>query len=167
MHGATIKMYLIFLILISWRQPGCYCGDRIRESESKALFISNQPSLFLKGNSLYGNIGTFFHTFRLLKERYRYVQHNYILLCMVDSNRLHVSTLYAGHLQDFILINRTIPYTIKCSCARRTVIFLLTVHSEHFVMFSVKIYLIAASRVRHLPKPSIRGPYNVLYIRNF
>ena len=34
----------------------------------------------------------------LLKERKWYVQHNYLLLCVVESNRLHVSTLHAGHL---------------------------------------------------------------------
>jgi len=34
----------------------------------------------------------------LLKERKRYLQHNYLLLCVVESNRLHVPTLHADHL---------------------------------------------------------------------
>jgi len=37
----------------------------------------------------------------VLKERKWYVQHNYLLLCMIESNRLHVSTLHAGHIQAF------------------------------------------------------------------
>ena len=37
----------------------------------------------------------------LLKESKWYVQHNYLLLCVAESNRLHVSTLHAGHLQAF------------------------------------------------------------------
>ena len=37
----------------------------------------------------------------LLKEIYWYVEHNNLLLCMVDSNKLHVSTLYAAHIQAF------------------------------------------------------------------
>jgi hypothetical protein len=37
----------------------------------------------------------------LIKERWWYIEHNYLLLCMVDSNRPHVSTIHAGHLQDF------------------------------------------------------------------
>ena len=36
-----------------------------------------------------------------LKEGNWYVQHNYLLLCMVESSMLHVSTLHAGHLQAF------------------------------------------------------------------
>ena len=37
----------------------------------------------------------------LLKDRLWYVEHNYLLLCMVDCNRLHVSTVHVGHFQAF------------------------------------------------------------------
>ena len=36
-----------------------------------------------------------------IKGKLMYVEHNYLLLCMVDLNRLHVSTLHAGHVQAF------------------------------------------------------------------
>ena len=65
----------------------------LRERHSKIYYLEFPPTA--------GCSNTERKTVVLVKERKWYVQHKYLLLCVVESNRLHVSTLHAGHLQAF------------------------------------------------------------------
>ena len=80
----------------TWKQPLNIPEDHKSEDISTTWMFEQHLKILLQGHKI---------SCVLLKERKWHVQHNYLLLYVVESYRLHVSTLHAGHLQAFTRVS--------------------------------------------------------------